>query len=774
MRCATVEDCLKQISDYCNGKPTGFPLIINAENYQDYVDILNRMETDVAKIRIYMSSACEKDSLPMSENILHKIKGKGSYVLIGVVQAAMLQGESVTDRLLSQLVSYSISDHTIVLCDHCQRFLQVVARQNLNFSKRILILEGAASPLPNILVANSRLQCFGQKPMNGMKELLRTLEKGVYVSSNIVFITQYSPGLFAQSMYYVTEVAGVYKALCQKYAEIASMTQNVYGTDEQWNWLAKELDTIGSFSMVVCKFFESTGMLVVKFADYIMFADVNVRWLYWLALKVYCSTGKSYLAMTLQLTNSQSEFEPKLYYALLEEQHISDTFDIHYVERKRLLTQLEENLPVMRNYCNLATKYDRDALFYLTDSSETEQLAIVTCLSIYKYTENELLIAFERAAPELARYLSRFEFNKTNTKVAQTDVGIYTLLTNYFQQYKLQKICNRVFPEFVEQVEVLANKRPYNKFIPRSVIVKKMKKEGIQPYFFDALGVEFLSYILAKSEEYGLICEIDVAHGVLPSITAKNKEFEQYFHDGTIRKIDDLDELKHHSQVFNYQRVKEPVHLFKELDIIDRNLRMISSELAQEHYREALILSDHGASRLAVIYEHENEKIELEECGEHSGRCCLVDKDPHIPFAAYEDGYAVLANYERFRGGRKANVEVHGGATLEEVVVPIIRLTKRPDDLQIFFLDTIVCIKLKETPIIKLFSNPPLRQPKLSVNNIFYDGEFLEDSKHVQFVMPEIKRSRTYEGVIYDGDCKVTTLTFKGEKKSAQERQFSL
>ena len=36
-----------------------------------------------------------------------------------------------------------------------------------------------------------------------------------------------------------------------------------------------------------------------------------------------------------------------------------------------------------------------------------------------------------------------------------------------------------------------------------------------------------------------------------------------------------------------------------------------------------------------------------------------------------------LSDYGRFKGSRKANVEVHGGASLEEVIVPIITLTLR-------------------------------------------------------------------------------------------------
>lgn len=35
----------------------------------------------------------------------------------------------------------------------------------------------------------------------------------------------------------------------------------------------------------------------------------------------------------------------------------------------------------------------------------------------------------------------------------------------------------------------------------------------------------------------------------------------------------------------------------------------------------------------------------------------------------------MLTDYGRFKGSRAANVEVHGGATLEETVVPLIEFT---------------------------------------------------------------------------------------------------
>ena len=301
-----------------------------------------------------------------------------------------------------------------------------------------------------------------------------------------------------------------------------------------------------------------------------------------------------------------------------------------------------------------------------------------------------------------------------------------------------------------------------------------MDKKKAQCFFFDALGVEYLAFIMAKCEEYGLVSEVAIGHCELPSITVKNKEFLQHFADGEWRKIDGLDEMKHHSPIYDYRKCEYPLHLFEELDVIDEQLRMIHSMLVQGPLEKALIVADHGASRLAVRYGHElDSSIELDESGEHSGRCCPAAEDPNLSFAAYEDGFAVLANYERFKGGRRANVEVHGGASLEEVVVPIITLTKRPDNIEFCFVNPVIALKPRVTPELVLYSNIPLSKPRLLIDGDFYDGEFVADKKHAKFVIPKIKRKGNYSADVYDGKKNMSVkLEFKAQKQTREVDLF--
>ena len=71
------------------------------------------------------------------------------------------------------------------------------------------------------------------------------------------------------------------------------------------------------------------------------------------------------------------------------------------------------------------------------------------------------------------------------------------------------------------------------------------------------------------------------------------------------------------------------------------------------------------------------EKYETDTKGEHSGRCCKYFDGCDIENAIAENGYIILTDYGRFKGSRAANVEAHGGASLEETVIPLITLSLR-------------------------------------------------------------------------------------------------
>lgn len=776
MYCEDIQSCFYEINAYCTGQSTGRALLVNTENYTVYQDIKMQLEADNSKNCVYVSKCCPENELPDMDDILGRVTGCNDYVLIGYSQAGMLRSAEDLDRMMGTLLEVPVKGHTVVLLEHCERYVKRHFSVHPDIQKRVLLLEGQVSKMPRIRLAGNEKECIGYSPMFGIKHLLAYFEcltdEMIVNNPEVAVVTKYSPKLFKKALFSVSACDDTYASLQKKYTEVAVGTERQYGTEKQWKYLSEKLEQYGAISAIAENVFGSTVNLALYIGQVFEEKNAEKYWLLWLCMKIFGSTGNKYLGIIMQNSTSVADFEEHIYLDLLNIRRDDVQFRQCYTERKRLIDMLPENLNLQDLYCDKIGIYQKDSIYYLTDASEKEELAFMQCLEIYDYSEDELLRITEAAFPAIYSYLQKFTFNVTNTKVPVGEEELRDVLTKYFEKYKRQKLMNRIDPDFLREVEQYAMERPYNKLQARSAIVSKMDRSNAQLYFFDALGVKYLGFIQERCEHYELVIEISVGRCELPSITSKNKEFLHFFSGGAF-DIKKLDELKHHSQVIDYNQCKEPVHLFRELQIIDDELKNIRSGLKQGDYDKAVLVSDHGASRLAVIYEQENEKLELEEKGKHSGRCCRAKDNPQVPYVSYWDGYAILANYERFKGARKANVEVHGGASMEEVVVPIITLTKRPADRDIRFVNPCVILKGREPATITVYSNIPLHEPKLIVNERVYFGEFCEDSKHAKFIMPEMKRTKDWLADFYDGDKKIASgMEFHIQKNTQEQSLF--
>ena len=122
--------------------------------------------------------------------------------------------------------------------------------------------------------------------------------------------------------------------------------------------------------------------------------------------------------------------------------------------------------------------------------------------------------------------------------------------------------------------------------------------------------------------------------------------------------------------------------------------------------------------------------------GTHSGRvCALTDDISEVSCATKSGDYYVLANYDRFKGGRAANVEVHGGATLEELTVPVIALTIAPESIEITILTPEITISFRKKAEIRLYSNTRLMCP------FWYPGISIKQNMMVQRTLSKCRTS---------------------------------
>ena len=765
-KCANVKEVKQEIDSY-EKHFTGAPLLIGIDNNTDYAALLGLLEDDFGKQIIKMSEFCAADFPPdpafQISAVGNAAKAK-PVVWIGGIQAKMLYGQQETESFLINLLGSSFSGPVTVLCPFCCSILEGISRSYLKLGYNILVVRTEKRDVPAINVYPKGTPYKGSNTAQGIKSLLQILEEGKYRDS-IDLVTSCGIEYLKSSMYPVSEGKTPYQILCQKELGIAANTEERNGTFSQWQKLYAAMQNSENLSALCEKQLCPIQSLSVDFGDYLS-ADQDARFLCFVCLKAFHSKGGEYLAHCISKATSVDDFESCIYTAILDIDQSDKRFISWNRQRRRMLSTFDENSAMMKDFCDRATIKGKDVLWYLSDETEEERAAIIHALCTYRYSSEELCTILKTVSPQLAAYLELFRFDEFNTKVLESDAYVRGLLTDYFQRYKLQKLTNRQDQDFVVLVEKEAKARSFTKLQARSAIIKKLEKKDIQPYFFDALGAEFLAFIQAKAEEYGMQFECSIGHCNLPSITSKNKEFYSAFPEGSILKEEGLDEIKHHGTKYDFRFTREPLHIFDELAILDRDLRKMSSALAMEKCRRIVIMSDHGASRLAVTYQSENDKIELSEPGQHSGRCCPVDKDPGLEYVTYEDGFAVIANYERFKGSRKADVEAHGGAALEETVVPVIILTLKPKEQQMFFVESAVSCSPKNGATIKLFANPPLKKPRIVVNGQSYDGSFDGDKHNVVFNMPELRRKGHYDADIYDSGIKKTTLPFETKRQT--------
>lgn len=787
MLCSSIEKCHEEIAAYFDSEVSGYPLLVNIDDYKLYQLEISKIKADSSKSIIRLSDYGNGDSFPNHEKAIREITDKDNCVFIGISQYIMFRGSDELNQMVAKLLQLSVKGHVVILLNLCGSILRKHISNDLRYDHRVILMDGITE-LPKIYLAKPEVNYIDGDYCDGINKLFEKLENYIPTAdrNSITVKTRFSSSVFSKSMYVVTTTGGIYESMVSKYHELESAIEKAWGTDAQWEDLYKKMNSFKSLSAIIDDVVGST----INIQSYIdeQFADTNqiYSWYLWLGMKVFGTKGNRYLSEAVKKSSSPVDLIYHIYMDLLYYDYNDAKFFEYYDARKRLVYDIGIDEAIMGEYCDHVGKHDKNMVYYLSDITDREKLLFLRCINKYQYSDDEINTILKHCYPEISAYMTPYEFTRMNTQIPAADPDIYGELTFYFNKYKYQKLSNKISDDFMALVNQYAISRPYNKLLPRTAIMNSIDKKDAQLHFFDALGVEYLSYITSKCEKYGLQADVHVGHCELPSITKNNIEFKKYFKldvdsDGNekIPGTKDLDELKHHSKLVDYTKCKEPIHLFMELEIIDRELKNIKSMIVNGEYSKFIIVADHGASRLAVIHQSESSLFQLENQGEHSGRCCETPESPNIPEAAYENGYAVLANYDRFKGSRAANVEVHGGASLEETLVPIIEITKKPENAEYYFTDNVVEFRNKEIVSVVLYSNMKISSPKLVITSpsILKDtvslGNQTVDGHNYKFDFPEIRRTTECICDLYDGNKPlIKNISFVAKRTSASTKDF--
>ena len=736
-----------------------WPIIVDFSNKKDLKNFQYHFSVKDNEI-LSAGEFCGIDSILKTEELYARIENNtGNTFLIHLSAYLKMAGEEVLKNTLKTILSKSISGHVIVVTYQCRNYLKF---SDGRFSERgqLVIVDGDFDESSNICMVAPDLADAFKNTNVGFEKIGEAFET---CQENYIYVaTEINKKRFNKSLVNITQLNNGYEILCTKDARIKNVPES-FGEPYRWNSLLKELGS-NSFSYYVEMEFGSGSAIVECIKQYPTYPDRKM-WLYYISICALGTKKGSYLSLAMASSSSYKDLPRSLFRAILTVDKTDEDFSRFYEERKEILRYYNKYLNETVDYCKIVSSKQEDAIYYLTNLTKSEKEKVIEWLDLYgyKYTTEKLISILKVVYPDLAAYLSTYRFKNE-------------LLDNYFETYKYQKVINKILPVFEKIVEKQATELGFVEALkPRTQLFDKIDLSDAHTFFFDALGAEYLGFIQTKCNEYGLSANIMCGRSELPSLTCFNKEFVKVCNDRMcpISEIKELDTIKHHGEDdFDYRTTKTPVYLITELEIIDDLLKKIQAALLAEKYKKAVIVSDHGASRLAVLHDTEN-IWEMNTKGVHSGRCCPKNEIDEKPtFAIEESDYWILANYDRFKGSRKANVEVHGGASIEEVTVPIIEITRKTSDIEAFILEEyrVITLAAKEIPMLRIFAGIISNNIELKVNDKYYSATPTEDKYIYEVTLPDCTKKGIYYADIINGtDVMATKCTFTIEKKGMKE-----
>lgn len=773
-----IQEVIKKIDRYLK-KDDVEPLIVDVQNGADLDAIMIHYKLPQ---NVFLCASdtefCKTDEFPIIPNILERLSNENRNFFVSEISSFfMLKGEKALVQELKELLSMRIAGHVVILTFQCAEYLRTLIKNDRRLDSRVCILDGVQSVRPRLVFTEAGIKLTGASTaIKGLQGIAKAVESS---TAEVLYIeTQKSKDNYPFSLYAISDLKDPYEVLCHLDGMTFGLAES-YGSKEDWQYALAEFQEHPSWQQLISAKIGSINNLDIVISTYQQnSADKKWRWLFFIGLKLFHAGDDLYLNKAIEAASSPSGLIHNLYRTILEVEPTDSTFVSIYERRKVHLNAIGNPLDEVNTFCKIVQSKGKYALYYLTDNTIQEKELIFRLLDRYSedFERAELFSILERVYPDLYAYLTPYRFKNQ-------------LLDSYFQEYKYQKIVNKIFPDFMEIVEKQAVNRDYNIILPpRSSVIEKIDVTNAQTYFTDAMGVEYLGYIVSRCHALKLMAKITVCRCELPSITSRNKEFwdvlstEQF----PIITVDKIDKIKHHGEEgYDYSREdrKLPIHLIRELELIDELLKKIKTNLANGTYQKAILISDHGASRLAVIHETEN-LWEMESNGQHSGRCCPKSEIDERPDSATDaEDFWALANYDRFKGSRKANVEVHGGATLEEIAVPIIELSNLNDaiEVKIMPIDSAasfadipeITVSFRKKAAIKIFATEKLTDVSVVIDGHVYEANPIDDNFYVVKEMTEIRRAKTYSVDVLAGGIPVATdLQLRVKKESGSEKNI--
>jgi|GEM_PF-986129 len=269
-----------------------------------------------------------------------------------------------------------------------------------------------------------------------------------------------------------------------------------------------------------------------------------------------------------------------------------------------------------------------------------------------------------------------------------------TELENYFREYRELKMADRVTPKFCEIVQRIA---PPSSVQSRGSLVQLYASDNeCALLMVDAMGAEWLPMLvtLANKKNIG-VDTIQIGKAYLPTST----KFNKINWPDVARRLPDIKRFDNiaHNGVEAHEVRRSEENLAAALDVIGSEvLPNVAEGLVQ--YERVLVTADHGSSRLAMLaWQAEPRMAETITCEtgaeiadwRYRERAQQGECPPEMD-ETLDGRYWVVRGYNRLpKKGGGQGFELHGGATLEEQLVPVVVFSRKG----LFVPKTKTCVK---------------------------------------------------------------------------------
>lgn len=250
-------------------------------------------------------------------------------------------------------------------------------------------------------------------------------------------------------------------------------------------------------------------------------------------------------------------------------------------------------------------------------------------------------------------------------------------LEEYFREYRELKMAGRVTPEFYDRSQRMC---PPSSVQSRDVMVQRYASDNSCALLVvDAMGAEWLPMLVAQARKRNIGVDlIGVGEVHLPTTT----RFNDVHWPDAARRLPDikrLDNIAHNgAEAHEARRAEE--NLAAALDVIgDDVLPRVAEGLAR--FERVLVTADHGSSRPSVLAWQAEPRLARTlafEAGaevadwRYSERPVQGDCPPELEETLDGRHWAVRGYNRLPKKGGGQSFEMHGGATLEERLVPVV------------------------------------------------------------------------------------------------------